>query len=130
NYLFEQKADFAFETTLATRSFAGFLKKCQRQGYRINLIYVWLNSPELAIRRVAKRVENGGHNIPQDIIIRRYKRSLNNFFELYSPFADYWIIYNNSQSPTQVIAEKTINSPMIIYQPQVWQQFIQKRYES
>jgi predicted ABC-type ATPase len=72
----------------------------------------------------------GGHNIPNDIIRRRYQRGLLNFFELYSPLSDYWIVYNNSQSPTQEIAEKAINSSAIIYQPHIWQQINQKHYES
>lgn len=122
NILAKQKVDFAFETTLAARSFARFLRQCQSQGYRINLIYTWLNNPELAIRRVAKRVASGGHNIPQDIIRRRYQRGLSNFFNLYSPLVDYWIIYDNSQSSTNVVAEKTINDPPIVYLPLIWQQ--------
>jgi len=66
--LSEQGLDFAFETTLAARTFARFLRNCKNKGYRVNLIYVWLNSPDLAVLRVAKRVASGGHNIPQDII--------------------------------------------------------------
>ena len=72
--LAQQKADFAFETTLAARSFAPFLRQCQAQGYQVNLIYVWLNTVELAITRVALRVASGGHNIPEDVIRRRYDR--------------------------------------------------------
>lgn len=72
--LSSEQANFAFETTLAARSFARFLKECRNKGYRVNLIYVWLNSPNLAIKRVARRVSAGGHNIPRDTIIRRYQR--------------------------------------------------------
>ena len=71
NTLSRQETDFAFETTLAARTFVRFLKKCQAQGYRINLVYVWLESAELAVNRVARRVASGGHNIPEDIIRRR-----------------------------------------------------------
>ncbi len=71
NTLSRQGTDFAFETTLAARTFARFLKKCLAQGYRINLVYVWLESAELAVNRVARRVASGGHNIPEDIIRRR-----------------------------------------------------------
>ncbi|MGL6340654.1 MAG: zeta toxin family protein, partial [Waterburya sp.] len=130
NVLASQEVDFAFETTLAARSFARFLKKCKTEGYKINLIYVWLESSDLAVQRVSRRVASGGHDIPNDIIRRRYQRGLLNFFELYSPLADYWIVYNNSQSPTQEIAEKAINSSAIIYQPHIWQQIIQKHHES
>lgn len=127
--LSRQKTDFAFETTLAARSFAPFLKQCKNNGYQINLFYIWLNNYDLAIERVAKRVAAGGHNIPQDTIIRRYQRGRNNFFELYSPLADYWIVYDNSQSPTQIVAEKIPDVPIIIFQSYIWQQIAQKYYE-
>lgn len=76
-----QNSDFAFETTLAARTFARFLKRCQKNGYKINLFYVWLDSSELAVARVAKRVASGGHDIPTATIIRRYKRGRKNFIE-------------------------------------------------
>ncbi|NES86982.1 MAG: Zeta toxin family protein, partial [Moorea sp. SIO2B7] len=86
--LAQQKLSFAFETTLAARSFAPFLRECQTQGYQINLIYVWLNTVELAITRVALRVASGGHNIPEDVIRRRYDRGIKNFLEIYIKIAD------------------------------------------
>ena len=115
--------DFAFETTLAARTFARFLKVCKRKGYKINLFYVWLDSSELAVARVAKRVASGGHDIPTDTIIRRYERGRKNFIELYSPIADRWIAYNNSNQ-REKIAEKPLNQSVTIYQPQTWQQII------
>lgn len=120
--LAEQQADFAFETTLAARTFAKFIKQCKSQNYTINLIYIWLNSPNLAVKRVAARVASGGHNIPHNTIIRRYYRSVHNFFELYSSLADRWIVYDNSNQ-RQKIAEKPFDRPLIIYQPSTWQQF-------
>ncbi len=123
NTLSRQGSDFAFETTLAARTFVRFLRECQRSGYKINLFYVWLNSPELAVARVARRVASGGHNIPRDTIIRRYERGRKNFVELYSPIADRWIAYDNSQQ-RQKIAEKPLNQPIAIYQPQIWQRII------
>ena len=118
-----QNVDFAFETTLAARSFARFLRDCKRQGYKINLVYIWLESPDLAVLRVAKRVAAGGHNIPEDVIRRRYHRGLDNFFQLYSSLADRWIVYDNSNQ-RQKIAEKPFAQPIVIYQPLVWQQII------
>lgn len=118
-----QNLNFAFETTLAARTFAKFLKQCQRNGYKINLFYVWLDSSELAVARVARRVASGGHNIPTDTIIRRYERGRKNFVELYSPLADRWIVYDNSNQ-RQKIAEKPLNQTVSIYQPQIWQQII------
>ena len=123
NTLAKQKVDFAFETTLAAKTFARFIKQCQAKGYTINLIYIWLNSADLAVRRVAARVASGGHNIPHDTIVRRYYRSINNFLHIYSPIADRWIVYDNSNE-RQKIAEKPLNRSFIIYQPLIWQQFI------
>ena len=123
NTLFRQGRDFAFETTLAARTFARFLTECQSNGYKINLFYVWLNSSELAVARVAQRVASGGHNIPRDTIIRRYERGRKNFIELYSPIANRWIAYDNSVQ-RQKIAEKPLNQPLTIYQPQIWQKIL------
>ena len=113
--------DFAFETTLAARTFARFLKECKGKGYKINLFYVWLDSSELAVARVARRVASGGHDIPTDTIIRRYERGRKNFIELYSPIADRWIAYDNSKE-RQKIAEKPLNQSVTIYQPSIWPQ--------
>jgi predicted ABC-type ATPase len=116
------EVDFAFESTLAARNFAQFLKECQIKGYVINLIYFWLQSPELAIARVKRRVESGGHGIPEDTIRRRYDRSRKNLVELYLPLCDRWIVYDNSHPILQRIAERTLSQELIIYQPQLWSQ--------
>ena len=118
-----QNLDFAFETTLAARTFARFLKECKRKGYKFNLFYVWLDSSELAVARVARRVASGGHDIPTDTIIRRYERGRKNFIELYSLVADRWIVYDNSNQ-RQKIAEKPLDRSITIYQPQTWQRII------
>lgn len=124
--LAQQKQTFAFETTLAARSFAPFLRRCQAQGYRVNLIYVWLNSVELAVTRVALRVASGGHNIPEDVIRRRYERGRKNFLELYSELADYWIVYDNTRPQRELIAEKVPEQPAAtIYRADIWQQIQQ-----
>ncbi|WP_413166078.1 zeta toxin family protein [Capilliphycus salinus ALCB114379] len=120
--LVKAEVDFAFETTLATRSFVRFLRKCKSKGYRINLIYFWLQSPELAIARVRRRVESGGHNIPEDTIRRRYERGRKNLTDLYLPLCDRWIVYDNSSPNLQIIAERSLNQEPIIYQPQFWTQ--------
>ncbi len=124
--LAQQKQSFAFETTLAARSFAPFLRRCQAQAYRVNLIYVWLNSIELAVTRVALRVASGGHNIPEDVIRRRYERGRKNFLELYSELADYWIVYDNTKPRRELIAEKVPEQPAAtIYRADIWQQIQQ-----
>lgn len=124
NNLAEQKVDFAFETTLAARSFAPFLKKCQVRGYRVNLIYVWLNSVELAIARVALRVASGGHNIPEDTIRRRYFRGKKNFLELYSHLADRWQVYDNSNNNQLIAFSNRKGLPITIIEIDTWEQII------
>ena len=94
--LAEQRKDFAFETTLSTRSFAPWLSSIIETGYEVHLNYVWVPAPELSIARVAERVRQGGHYVPDDIVRRRYGKSLNNFFHLYRPLATTWFFYDNS----------------------------------
>ena len=98
--------DFAIETTLTTRSYVAMVRKAQASGYKVSLIYIWLNSPQLAIQRVAERVSNGGHNIPTHVIERRYFRGIKNLFELFMPICDYWKITDNSDEPLINIARK------------------------
>lgn len=122
--LARQKQNFAFETTLAARTFAPFLRQCQAQGYQVNLIYVWLNSVELAITRVALRVASGGHNIPEDVIRRRYYQGRKNFLELYSKRVDRWQVYDNS-GDNQLIAYKGDRDRQVtIIKADIWQQVI------
>lgn len=103
--LIDSQVDFAFETTLATKSYRKFVLEAQHKGYFVTLIYFWLNSPDLAINRVKARVESGGHHIPEDVIRRRYSNGIHNLFKLFIPISDYWMIVDNSDSPFQVIAE-------------------------
>lgn len=96
---------FSIETTLSTRSYVSLIKRAQMQGYIVNLLFFWLNSPELAIQRVAKRVSEGGHNIPADVIVRRYHRGIDNFFLLYKDIVDSWMLVDNACNPRIVIAD-------------------------
>lgn len=111
--LIEDGNDFAFETTLSTRSYANLIHVAKQKGYFITLLFLWLNSPELAIKRVKTRVIEGGHNIPENVIRRRYKSGLINFFQLYIPISDYWLLIDNSGEPYQVISEGLKNKPVI-----------------
>ena len=104
-YLLQRQLDFGIETTLATRTLLKTVRLAQASGYSVTLLYFWLNSPELAIERVAARVETGGHNIPEDTIRRRYRVGLDYFFHDYAPLCDRWILADNSQIPFRVIAE-------------------------
>jgi predicted ABC-type ATPase len=103
--LLRQKQDFAIETTLATKSYVSFIKKAQKLGYFVTLLYFWLSSPELAIKRVEDRVRSGGHDVPRDVIRRRYKAGIRNLFSLYTPISDYWMVVNNSENPFNIVVE-------------------------
>ena len=81
--LLAQQRDFAFETTLSSRSYVRLIHQARQSGYSVNLIYYWLDSVDLAIERVKMRVEDGGHDIPRETIIRRYFTGLKNFANLY-----------------------------------------------
>ena len=104
NDLLSQEKTFSIETTLATKSYVNLIRKAQAQGYTVRLLFFWLNSPELARQRVAERVANGGHNIPQPIIERRYIAGINNLFRLFMKEVDSWEIYDNSAFPAIQIA--------------------------
>jgi predicted ABC-type ATPase len=103
--LIKNHLDFAFETTLSTKSYTNTIKKARQMGYQVTLIFFWLDSPDLAIERVKIRVIEGGHGIPIPVIIRRYYSGLKNLFELYIPICDYWMIFNSSVSESVLIAE-------------------------
>ena len=114
--------DFAFETTLSTRSFIGTIEKAKLKGYSITLIYFWLESTELAIKRVQTRVEEGGHNIPTDTIVRRYYSGLRNLFNLYYDWCDLILLYDNSKSNPELLFEKSTGNSEIIYNKEKFQQ--------
>lgn len=120
NELIDQKQDFAFETTLSTRSFAGLCVRAHEKGYKITLIFLWLNSVELAIGRVKFRVSRGGHNIPEETIRRRYEKGLKNFFTLYKEQVDVWLFMDNSTGRPQSIAKQVSQSDIHIYNEEKW----------
>ena len=103
--LLKNQENFSIETTLATRSYTRLVHRAQEQGYKVSLIYFWLSSPDLAIQRVAQRVRNGGHDIPRDVVIRRYQAGINNFFNIYMSDVDYWLLADNSNTPRIIVAE-------------------------
>ena len=108
NELLAAKVSFSIETTLATRSYTRLIQRAQNAGYKVSLIYFWLNSPELAVNRVLQRVNEGGHNVPMDVIYRRYQAGINNLFQIYMPRVDYWLLADNSISP-RVIEYMNLN---------------------
>jgi predicted ABC-type ATPase len=107
NYLFDRRDDFCIETTLATRALIKMVRTAQQKGYYVTVLYFWLNSPELAIRRVAARVTAGGHDIAEETIRRRYSVGLNYLFHYYMQVCDKWILADNSDPPFQIVAEGT-----------------------
>ena len=94
--LARQRVSFAFETTLASRSFAPWLAELVRSGYALHLVFLWLPSADLAVSRVADRVRLGGHDVSEEIVRRRYDAGLVNFFALYRPLSTRWRFYDNS----------------------------------
>lgn len=93
---FTARTSFAFETTLSGRTYLRFIETWQAAGYRVKLIFLRLDSPEEAIARVAQRVRQGGHHIPENVIRRRYLVGLENFHRHYAPRVDAWTLYDNS----------------------------------
>ncbi|MBY0522363.1 MAG: zeta toxin [Gemmataceae bacterium] len=91
------RESFAFETTLAGRTFAPWIAELRRSGYFFYLIYLSLPSAELAIARVRDRVRKGGHHVPDETVRRRFQGGLRNFFTLYRPIADEWCFYDSSR---------------------------------
>jgi predicted ABC-type ATPase len=123
--LAKQRVHFAFETTLASRSFAPWLSDLRRSGYDFNLVFLWLATEELAVARVRTRVQLGGHDVPEETIRRRYRAGLRNFFELYRPLADGWRFYDNSEPPgPQLLASGKGSTAEIIPIPTRWDQIV------
>jgi predicted ABC-type ATPase len=119
--LARQRRDFAFETTLASRTFAPWLRKLQSQGYRFHLVYLWLPSADRAIARVAERVRRGGHAVAEEIVRRRYDRSLVNFFGIYGGFADSWLMVNNSVQPRpRLVAKRAVGRCVRVFRADEW----------
>ena len=107
---------FSIETTLATKSYINLVRRARAKGYTVRLLFFWLNSPELALQRIAERVAKGGHNIPEPIVRRRYIAGIRNLFCLFISEIDYWDIYDNSGFPRKQIACGGKGAEAIIYE--------------
>ncbi len=118
--LARQRESFAFETTLASRSFAPWLRDLRASGYAVHLFFLWLSSPDLAVQRVAYRVRSGGHDVPADTIRRRYRAGVRNLFNLYQPIVTTWAVYDCSGLKSQLIAEGLESAPLKVYDREVW----------
>lgn len=100
---FSARASFAFETTLAGRGFSRLIARWQAAGYRVKLIFLELQTPEQAIARVAQRVRQGGHHVPDETVRRRFFAGRQNFEKLYAPQVDAWVRYENSGNEPRLI---------------------------
>ena len=94
--LADARADFALESTLSGRSAAGLLTRLLGIGYDVHVLYLWLPSPDFSVARVRRRVETGGHDVPEEVIRRRFLKSLRNFDRVYRPLATIWRLYDGS----------------------------------
>ena len=101
--LAKARTDFAFETTLSGLGYVGRLQRWKAAGYRIEIIFLRLHSPLLALRRIAARVKQGGHNVPRADVLRRYVRGWDNFQNTYRPLADLWEVYDNSRQMPELL---------------------------
>lgn len=120
--LARSRASFGFETTLATRSYAPWLKGLKSDGYKVHVVFLWLPNADEAVARVAERVRVGGHDVPEVTIRRRYMAGLRNLFQLYIPLADTWQLFDNSSlEGLQRIAAGGNLGPARIASPLTWQ---------
>jgi predicted ABC-type ATPase len=99
----ESRHPFGLESTLSGTTYTKLLKQAKSTGYQIEIHYLWIPSPSLAIRRIAQRVKMGGHSVPDADVKRRFSRSLTHFLEIYAPLADGWTFRNNSVQPASLL---------------------------
>ena len=121
------RRNFAFETTLATRSYLPWLFSLQDSGYAVDLVFLWLPGPEMAVARVAERVRLGGHDVPEPVIRRRYRRGLENFFRLYRPGADrWWLLDNSGAEGPRLIACGEHGCTAEVSDPVIWTKLMER----
>ena len=101
----EKGVDFGFETTLSGKSYISFLKKLKEEGYKLHLFFLWIPDSQLAIERIKERVSEGGHNVLAQDVRRRFGRSMVNFYKLYQPLLDSWMVFNNAGIIPDLIAK-------------------------
>lgn len=120
-HLMSQEADFALETTLSTRSYVQTIRRAQQIGYVVSLYYFWIPSADVSKERVAKRVSRGGHNIPPDVIERRYGRSVENLAKLYLPICNYFTVFNNGGVTAEHIASGGMYLGTNVLNSEIWE---------
>jgi len=102
--LAQSRVDFGFETTLSGRGHVSLISRLRSEGYRVNLFFLWLSGPDLALTRIRDRVRVGGHHVPDEVVRRRFKRGIDNLFRLYLPLVDSWLIFDNSGNGPKMVA--------------------------
>ena len=120
--LLQKGETFAFETTLATKSYKQKIEWAQANGYEVTLLFFWLDSPNMAKKRVAQRVAEGGHSIPSETIERRYHNGIANLFTIYIDMVDICYIFDNSEGERTPIAKKYKGGKEIIYNTDLYNQ--------
>ena len=120
------RADFAFETTLASRTFAPWLDQLRASGYRAHLVFLALPSTELALQRVAERVRMGGHDVPAEVVRRRFRAGLKNFFSIYRRRVDSWQMYDHSGLGHRLIASGRTCGTVIVEDRGSWTDLLEK----
>ena len=130
NELLEINENFAFETTLATKSYKSKVINAQSKNYTVTLLFFWLQNVELAIERVKTRVSEGGHNIETEVIKRRYINGIKNLFDIYITVVDEVLIYDNSGGKPELIAEKTLESEITIVNEIKFKKLKKQYYEN
>ena len=128
--LLDSNENFAFETTLASKSYKSKIFLAKEKGYNVTLLFFWLQNVNLAIERVKTRVLEGGHNIEVEVIKRRYKNGIKNLFEIYLPIADEVMIFDNSEGKHDLIAEKIFNSEIHVLNEKKFDQLKSYYYEN
>ncbi len=121
HYLAKKRIDFAFETTLSSKTFAPWIADLCKTGYEFHLVFLWLPSEDFAVARVAERVSMGGHDVPEATIRRRYHVGIKNFFKLYRPLADTWFFYDNSGGGNpRLLAYGEKEKSLVVNDPLLW----------
>ncbi len=120
NDLLDRNESFAFETTLATRSYRSKIEEAKKKGYTTTLLFFWLQNVALAKERVRIRVAEGGHNIEPEVIERRYRRGIENLFEIYLPCVDGAFIFDNSAGNHTLLARKTLDGQFAVFEKELF----------
>ena len=121
----KSNVDFAFESTLAGKLYVNLFKELKKKGYKLHLFFLWVPDAELAIVRIKDRVAEGGHNVPAEDVRRRFKRSISNFFKLYRPLLDSWMLFNNISAKPILIAKKN-NGDIDIIEKELFEKILHK----